>query len=146
MRTRLNKIIRGFLLYLTGLAIGSFAVYFLWIRHRSDLLSWWPGGRVKDKILRSSWLHSETSKCYLNYYHLNDSLLNDFVRNGKVRFGISKTRRKPFPVYIIDGTIHDGWQIRMHVESADSLASVFEIEDLSNTKTQVQCACTPIKY
>jgi hypothetical protein len=141
-----NKILRGLLFYLSGLVIGSVAVYFLWIRNRTDLLSWWPGGRVKDRILRSNWLQGNTGMCYLDCYQLNDSLLDDFVRNGKVRFGISKTRRNPFPVYIIDGTIHDGWQVRMHIESADTLASVFQIEDLPDTKKKIDCACNPVIY
>jgi hypothetical protein len=143
---KLNKILRGLVFYLAGLAIGSAAVYFLWIRNRTDLLSWWPGGRVKDKILRSHWLHSEAGMCYLNCYQLNDSLLNNFVRNGNVRFGISKTRRKPFPVYIIDGMIHEDQHVRMHIESADSLASIFQIEDLPDTKNRLNCNCMPIEY
>lgn len=143
---KLNKILRGLVFYLAGLAIGSAAVYFLWIRNRTDLLSWWPGGRVKDKILHSNWLHSEAGMCYLNCYQLNDSLLNNFVRNGNVRFGISKTRRKPFPVYIIDGIIHEGQHVRMHIESADSLASIFQIEDLPDTKSSISCSCSPVDY
>ncbi|MCX7744481.1 MAG: hypothetical protein N2167_07955 [Flavobacteriales bacterium] len=146
MGTKLNKILRGIIFYLAGLAIGSVAVHFLWVRNRTDLLSWWPGGRVKDKILRSNWLHEDAGMCYLNCYQLNDSVLNHFIKNGNVRFGISKTRRKPFPVYIIDGIIHNDMYVRMHIESADSLASVFRIEDLPETKKKVNCPCYPITY
>lgn len=143
---KLNKLLRRLVFYLAGLAIGSAAVYFLWIRNRTDLLSWWPGGRVKDKILRSHWLHSESGMCYLNCYQLNDSLLNNFVKNGNVRFGISKTRRKPFPVYIIDGMIHENQHVRMHIESADTSASIFQIEDLPDTKNSISCSCSPVDY
>lgn len=136
-----KRIARGFLFYIAGLAIGSFLVYQFWIKNRTDLPNMWPEGRVRDKIYRSQFLWDDTASCYASCYTLNDSLIKNFVNAGNVRFGISETRKKPNPVYVIDGFVHESWNVRMTIESGDSTSVLKKIEDLPDTKNAVNCQC-----
>lgn len=136
-----KRIVRGFLFYITGLILGCILVYQLWIKNRTDLPNMWPEGRVKDKIIRSKILTDSNAVCYTTCYSLNDSLIKTFVKTGNVRFGISETRRKPYPLYVIDGTIHEGWKIRMKIISEDSTSRINYIEDLPESPHKQNCRC-----
>ncbi|MBE2247418.1 MAG: hypothetical protein IAE67_09180 [Candidatus Competibacteraceae bacterium] len=141
-----KRIIRGFLFYMLGLAIGTLGVYFLWLRNRPDLLSWWPGGRVKDKLLRSEWVYDDTYHCYRQCYALSDEILHQMIRDGKVRFGISKPRRSPCPIYVIDTRANHSPPLRLHVELCDSLATLYSIENLPGEHQPAQCSCVDKSY
>ncbi len=146
MSNRRKRILRGAAFYIGGLVLGAFLVNQLWWKKRPDIPNMWPEGRVKDQIKRSMFIVNDTATCYLQCYQLNDSLVKAFVSSGDVRFGISKPRRKPHPVYIIDGAIHEGWKVRMHIESADSTAILWRIEDLPGTQVPKSCSCPEFNY
>lgn len=143
MTPKVKKIIRGFAFYITGIILGIFVVK-LFFKDR-NLPSMWPEGRVKEVIANSEWIQTSESTCFKECYHLNDSLIVSFVKNGDVRFGVSKPRRKPLPVYIIDGKMDDRI-IRMHIESGDTTATLFGIEDLPESKIKTDCSCMQVPY
>ncbi|MCZ2443051.1 MAG: hypothetical protein LC101_04670 [Flavobacteriales bacterium] len=140
-----KRFARGLMFYLLGMALGTLAVYFFWLRNRPDLLSWWPGGRVKDKLLHSTWIQDDTYHCYWECYALNDSIMNHWIRDGKVRFGISKPQREPCPIYIID-TREEDVPLRIHVELCDSTATLYRIENLPGQKSHTTCLCNDKSY
>jgi|GEM_PF-966440 len=141
-----KRILRGFLFYVGGLVIGSFLVYQLWIKNRPDLPSVWPEGSVKQKIGRSQLIWDPQAACYSACYQLSDTVVKEFVSKGDVRFGVSKPRRNPHPVYVIDGWLDANRKVRMHIESADTTSALFKIEDLPGTRAAQSCDCTPVTY
>lgn len=143
MTPKVKKIIRGFAFYIIGIILGIFVVK-LFFKDR-NLPNMWPEGRVKEVISSSQWITVSESNCFKECYQLNDSAIVAFVKNGNVRFGISKPRRTPLPVYIIDGKI-DERSIRMHIESGDTTSTLFGIEDLPDTKIKTECSCSMVPY
>jgi hypothetical protein len=125
---------------------GSFLVYHFWIKKRTDLPSVWPEGSVKEKIGKSDFVWDSSSQCFADTYQVTDTLIKQFVMSGDVRFGISKPRRDPYPVYVIDGWLQESRKVRMKIESADSTSVLMAIEDLPETKAPQKCNCKPIPY
>ncbi len=143
MTPKTKKIIRGFAFYSLGIILGIFLVK-MFFKDR-NVPSMWPEGRVKQIISESEWIKTGDSECFKKCYQLEDSLIVNYVKDGNVRFGISKTRRKPSPVYIIDGKIDDRL-LRMHIESTDTTATIFGIEDLPESPIKTECNCKIVPY
>ncbi len=143
MNQKVKKIARGFAFYIVGIILGIFVVKFFF--KNRDVPSMWPEGRVKQMISESEWIPNGNGECFKACYGLSDSAIVAIVKNGNVRFGVSKTRREPLPVYIIDGQM-DEKLIRIHIESGDTTASLFGIEDLPETKITTVCNCELVPY
>jgi hypothetical protein len=140
-----KRIIRGFLAYGFGIGLGSFLVWALWLRNR-DVPNFWPEGMVKEKITDASLEINTTNECYLKCFGINDSLLRKEIGKGDVKFSISKTRRKPAPVYAIDTRTNTGEKVRWWIESKDSTYNIFRIDDLPGTTKNHLCDCTPVAF
>lgn len=140
-----KRIGRGFLAYTFGIALGTFLVWALWLRNR-DTPNMWPTGMVKDRIVRSSLGGDSLNSCYLSCTQLNDSLFKQAVLGADVRFRISKTRRKPAPVYALDINLDSGVKMRWWIESGDSIYNIFKVEDLPGTTLNHTCNCKPVNF
>ena len=135
-----KRILRGFLFYGIGLVIGTIAVNQLWLKNREDLFSMWPSGRVKEKIIKGSWKEDSLFTCYQKCYDFSVTEINESIKSGNVRFGISEGRRKPYPIYIIDSKIK-GTDVRWYIESADSTARICNVENLPGSSIKSDCKC-----
>jgi hypothetical protein len=138
-----KRMFRGFLFYGIGLIIGTIAVNQLWLKNREDLFSMWPSGRVKEKIIKGSWTEDSLFICYQKCYQFSVVEINESIKSGNVRFGISEGRRKPYPIYIIDSKLK-GKDIRWHIESADSTSRIFKVENLPGELKEKNCECNLI--
>ncbi len=140
-----KRIIRGFVAYGLGIGLGTFLVWALWLRNR-ETPNMWPEGMVKDQIGRSKMETNPINDCYLKCFALNDSILKKELKKGDVIFGISKTRRKPAPVYAIDISSVKGEKMRWWIESKDSTYNIFKMEDLPGTTSNHICDCQPVSF
>jgi hypothetical protein len=140
-----KRIIRGFLAYGVGIGLGSFLVWALWLKNR-DVPNFWPEGMVKEKIMTASMEPNVTNDCFLKCMETNDSLFRSSLKKGDVKFSISKTRRKPSPVYAIDTRNSVGENTRWWIESKDSTYNIFRIDDLPGTTKNHLCDCKAVEF
>jgi hypothetical protein len=142
----MSRFFRKVLIYLISVAIGSLAVWYFWLGNRTDLPSFWPAGKVKEKILSAPLKLDSVGLCYATCFGIVDSTFRQFVHSGKVRFGLSETRRKPFPVYILDGRFDAGSQVRLYIESGDDFCAILKAEDLPGNHIKHTCSCKEGAY
>jgi hypothetical protein len=140
-----KRIGRNLLAYIFGIGLGSVLVWALWLRNR-DVPSFWPEGMVRDKIVQSTLEPNDTNACFLKCMATTDSLLRNSIKKGDVKFSISKTRRKPAPVYAIDTKTLSGEKTRWWIESKDSTYNIFKIDDLPGTTKNHICDCHPVPF
>lgn len=140
-----RRIGRNLAAYIVGIGLGSFLVWALWLRNR-DVPEFWPEGMVKDKIFKSTMDSNATNQCYIKCLQTNDSLVRTIIKKGDVKFSISKTRRKPAPVYAIDTRSLSGEKVRWWIESKDSTYNIFKVDDLPGTTKNHICDCKPVEF
>jgi hypothetical protein len=140
-----KRIGRNLLAYILGIGLGSVLVWALWLRNR-DVPSFWPEGMVRDKIVEATLEPNDTNACFLTCLATTDSLVRNAIKKGDVKFSISKTRRKPAPVYAIDTKSLSGEKIRWWIESKDSTYNIFKIDDLPGTTKNHICDCKPVAF
>lgn len=140
-----RRIGRGFLAYVFGIGLGTFLVWALWLRNR-DTPNMWPTGMVKDRIIRSTVGPDSLNTCYFNCTGINDSIFKTEVLKADVKFRISKTRRKPAPIYALDIHSTKGEKMRWWIESGDSIYNIFKVEDLPGTALNHSCNCKTVNF
>lgn len=140
-----KRIGRGFLAYTFGIALGTFLVWALWLRNR-ETPNMWPTGMVKDRIIRSTPGMDSLNTCFFECTKRNDSLFKAEVLKADVKFRISKTRRKPAPIYALDISSDKGEKMRWWIESGDSIYNIFKIEDLPGASLNHNCECQSVNF
>jgi hypothetical protein len=138
-----SRIFRGFLAYGTGIGLGIFLVWALWLRNR-DIPNFWPGGMVREKIVESTIETNNINTCYLNCLGTTDSSLRILIKRADVK--MPPARRQPYPVYGITTLSSTGEKVRLWIESKDSTYNIFKIEDLPGTTKNHDCKCEEVNF
>lgn len=137
-----SKFLRRLAFYVGGMVLGSFAVYFLWIRNRTDLPSIWPAGIVKDNLAQSTLVPDTVSACYFACYQINVDSLKNWISKGRVNFPESETRGAENPTYAIDAQLPYRGKIRIRIQLEDSLTHLKSMEVLPNADVNFEsCTC-----
>lgn len=127
--------------FIGGIVLGSVLVYFMLIKGKK-FPAWMPEDRVKDQIQGTRLELTPKSTCVLNCINVKPEEIGPFVANGDVLFSKSDTRKKPYPVYQIEGKTEKGVEMVIFTEtnSKTQVTKVLNIE--LKQKSQLQkCSC-----
>lgn len=133
-----KKFLRRLMLFGIGFAISSVFVYFFMYANR-DLPAFWPAGKVKEKIQKST-RASEADSCYYRCLGWNEEELKKSLDDGKVYFSKSKPRIKPCPEYLIGLKNPTLGSVRVNIQSCDSTFTLRDVLDDSEEKKKL-CDC-----
>lgn len=113
-------------LYLLGVGIGIFIVYFFFKDRKLD--AWLPEGRVLEQIERSRVTADPLASCQLNCLNLPLKIIQQNILEGDVHFDESDTRKEPCPVYSIDIPAENMSPFKIWIEVCRDHAKLLSIE------------------
>jgi len=116
--------LRRFLLYFVGVAIGLIAVIFFF-GDRSYRFPYMPNDRVLFHFQEHPMEWSERADCQWKGLQGDSVLLHGFLYEGDVDFGRSQVRKVEYRTYVVKHRDDDLWMI---LEDRDTLAIVMGLE------------------
>ncbi len=131
--------LRRLRLYGLGFLLGCVLVYFLLLRGK-DRTGWLPERRVKTQI-DSTLSISPDIKCVLECNRISEGDLRVILKGSSVNFSESSPQKAPCPIYVLQGKLKTGEQIKLDVESCDTLSRLLKIHIPEFEKQSRVCPC-----
>lgn len=132
---------KRFVYFVIGIVVGSILVYFMLIKGKK-FPAWLPEDRVKDQIQGTRLILTPKSTCVINCINVKPEEIGQFIADGDVLFSKSDTRKKPYPVYQIEGKTAKGVEMIIFTEtnSKTQVTKVLNIEPKEKSQLQ-KCSC-----
>ena len=130
----MNKLLRRFMLFGLGFAISGIFVYFFMYQNRS-LPAFWPAGKVKEKIGKSTRI-SNADSCYYACLGWDETQLKAAIDDGDIHFNKSKPGQDPCWQYIIEVENPKLKTVWLNVQSCDStfaISNVYAPDDMTKS-------------
>jgi hypothetical protein len=127
--------------FILGTVAGSVLVYFILIKGKK-FPAWLPEDRVKDQIQGTRIELTPKATCIINCINSTPQEIGGVIADGEVMFSKSDTRKKPYPIYRIEGKTTTGVSLAVFTEtnSKTQITKVINID--LNEKSQLQkCSC-----
>lgn len=131
--------------FIAGTLLGCVFVYFVLIKG-NKFPAWLPKDRIKEQVKETPLELSARAQCMLKCYNLKVEEITTVIDNGEVVLGDSKPRRKPRPIYAIDGKTSAGVMVRIYTETNTyrNMTTILSI-DKKETVTNENCDCPELK-
>ncbi|UPT65399.1 MAG: hypothetical protein M0D57_12615 [Sphingobacteriales bacterium JAD_PAG50586_3] len=132
---------KRFVFFIVGIVLGSVLVYFMLIKGKK-FPSWLPQDRVKEQIVGTRLILNPKSTCILSCNNIDPKEVGIAISNGDVLFSKSDTRKKPYPVYQIEGKTTTGVEMVVFTEtnSKTQVTNILNIEVKQKSQLQ-KCSC-----
>ena len=127
-------------IYLVGVFLGCFLVYFTLIKGRGDeLLGWMPKQRVLTELNKPDILKSDSVLCLESCFHILPSDFEKMFKDGNVNLSLSKTRSNP-KVYAVEWENDFNESYRFVFELTNHYSRLIKIEKIKPIEQSV-CDC-----
>ncbi len=74
----------------------------------------------------------------MNCRQIDESEVKEILKEGRINYNKSDLKKKPCPVYAVEGMTHDRQHVRIVVGNCSSQASVITVIDLEQ---EFECEC-----
>ncbi len=131
--------------FILGIVAGSIFVYYILIKGKK-FPAWLPADRVKEQIKGSKVVLSPKATCMLKCIAVpKEDVYTLITETGEVVFSDSETRRKPYPIYHIEGLVAGKSIVVLTESNSKTQETTIHLVD-TKEKSQLQtCNCDSIK-
>lgn len=130
--------------FILGTVLGVVFVYYVMIKGKK-FPAWLPKDRIKEQVKETPLELSARTQCMLACYGIKAEDISVVIDNGEVLLGDSKPRRKPRPIYAIDGKTPAGVEVRVYTETNTyrNITTIVSIDKKQPAITD-KCDCPPL--
>jgi Domain of unknown function (DUF4258) len=82
--------------------------------------------------------YTKHARCRMECRNIDESEVKEILKEGEINYSKSDMKSTPCPKYAVEGTTHDGQEVRIIVGNCDSQASIVTVIDLKN---EAHCDC-----
>ena len=77
-------------------------------------------------------IYTKHARCRMGCRHIDESEVQEILKNGTINFGKSEPAARPDPKYAFEGTTHDGQKVRIVFAPSQRGTVVITVIDLGN--------------
>ncbi len=130
--------------FIFGTVAGCVFVYFILIKGKK-FPAWLPQDRVLEQIQATRIEVSPKAACYIKCLNISNQEVGNILATGDVNFSESDTRKKPYPIYHIEGKASNGLELVVYTETSSKtqVTTVHEVTTKQKSQSQ-KCNCDSI--
>lgn len=111
------------LLYFSGGAVLGIIILFFILGGKKSSCAYGPQARTLKHLQIAPRSFSEESLMFFNKHNIDTASVEDILKNGKVDFSKSKTRRDTCQIYYVDGSIQEK-ELQLQISFCDYVAEI----------------------
>jgi hypothetical protein len=124
-------------LFLFGVVLGSFIMYFMVFKDRDIYKS--PQQVIMEGLHKNKLELTKHGACRMKCRNITELEAKQLLAEGDVNYSKSKVHDKPCPSYAIEGKTHDGQNVRIVYAKCDSITRVVTAIDLDVETENCNC-------